>query len=273
MDNIEAYKILKEEAFCLCDKGNLSDGAMKLQDLVELARKIDNKAYLVDALTEYAGLIKYLERYDEAESTFIEAKAIIENDFDKDVTAYSNCLVNLANFYRMMHEYEKSEEYFINAKNLKIQQGQTKDDAYVSLQNNLALLYQEQGRYAEALNLHEENLKYLQNSDTPNYQKGTSLNNIASLYLCMGENDKAYNATIRSLEYYADLDECDPLRLAALNSQAIALLRKGDYCKSAEIFTKLAPLCKSAYGENSSNYKSVVAGIEICSKKTAEGDK
>ena len=248
-----AYYLQKREA-----AASLPEEAEALQRLVCLAREAEDTALLTEMLTEYGGVIKYLGRHEEAESAFLEVRSLLEAAGETESPAWANCLVNLANLCRMTGRPEEAERLYREAipLGLRVCDGESR----ASMRNNLALLYQEQGRYDDALTLHRENLE--DTAGRPAYQTGSTYNNIAALYIKMKRYDEAAEAARQALAYYEDPEAGDALRVTAMNTLAAAYYGSGRVSEALGVFRQIEPLALAVYGEDSPVCRSIRRSIQ-----------
>ncbi len=272
MDGIAQYDATKQRAFELCDRGNMIDGARELESLVSLARELNDPYLLIEALTEFGGLIKYLDRFSESEKALLEVCRLLESYFPGHTAQRANALVNLGNLYRMMGNLSGAEQHLCSAMKLEEAAELTGTEDYAGLCNNLALLYQQIGRHDQALELHQRNLRYLEQAGSPEYLKGTSFNNMAALYLEMGNPDAAEDAVRKSLACYdGEVYKESSLYLTALNTLSAVYCRKGMLKEARELLVEqVEPLCASVYGTNSINYRGVRSGLAALTKQLDE---
>lgn len=252
-EKIDYYRQKRKEAASLLEE------AETLEAIIRLAREYSDEKLLLEMLTEYGGVIKYLGRYSEAEAAFSEVRTRLESGALAETSAYVNCLVNLANLYRMMGRVDDSEALFQKA--ISMSEHIFDAESRASMLNNLALLYQEQGRYSEAMELHKKNLEDESLAQRPAYQKGSTFNNIAALNIHMKKYEDAVEAAEEAVRCYQMLEPGDPLRLTALNTLAAAQCCAGHFATALATLREIEPLCRIAYGEESPSYQSVCRSI------------
>ena len=118
--------------------------------------------------------------------------------------------------------------------------------------NNLALLYQSQGRYAEAESLYQEALalrKKLLGEDHPDV--ATTLNNLALLYESQGRYAEAEPLYQEALALIKKLLGENHLYLATtINNLAVLYESQGRYAEAESLYQEALALIKKLLGEN-----------------------
>ncbi|MCD8018620.1 MAG: tetratricopeptide repeat protein, partial [Clostridiales bacterium] len=136
--------------------------------------------------TEYGGLLRNLGRYEEALAILDKALKCVRTTKGTAHPDYAAALVNFANLLRMMHYDKESEALFLSAKKIYESLGATELFQYAGLCNNLGLLYQQMGRYEEAIPLHKLCLNLLKNNPEHEVLYGVTLNNLVEPYKAIG---------------------------------------------------------------------------------------
>lgn len=104
-------------------------------------------------------------------------------------------LLNLGGTYRLAEDFEQAEVCFGTAMGIYEQTIGTDNPIYCAALNNLALMRQDQKRYQEALDLHEQGAKILANFDDPayaEYRATNAYNRGFCRYLMGGDLDRAH---------------------------------------------------------------------------------
>jgi len=118
--------------------------------------------------------------------------------------------------------------------------------------NNLALVYDEQGKYAEAEPLYKRALAILEKAFGPNHSSvATSLNNLAALYCSQGKYAEAEPLYKRSLQIREGLDPNGPDVAQSLANYAV-LLRKTKRVEQAKQMELRAKRIRAELGHRDS---------------------
>lgn len=112
-----------------------------------------NPPLLLAALSELGGFYRSIRQYPKAIDCFLQALDLVRTHSGDDSMAYATTLHNLAETYRLMHETRTAEAYFLKARQLFERHQATAHPLYATILNNLALLYLDEGRKDEGLNL------------------------------------------------------------------------------------------------------------------------
>jgi tetratricopeptide (TPR) repeat protein len=158
---------------------------------------------LLEAASLLFGIGWYLTdrgRYSEAESLYVRALAIREQQLGAEHPDTANSLNNLADLYKNQRKYELAEPLYKRALSIREQQlGPQHPDTATSL-NNLALLYKKQGKYELAEPLYKRALSIREQQLGPLHpDTATSLHNLALLYKKQGKYKQAESLLQRAI--------------------------------------------------------------------------
>ena len=152
----------------------------RVLELTKSTAKSDptERAIAIDGL---ATLYKKQEKYQEAESLYLQALEIFESNGDR--LEYAKSVTNLASLYQAINYYFEAEPLYKEA--LKIRRELLGENSleYVESINNVAMIYYFQERYNKAEPLYQEALELRKNllgEDSLDVAK--TLNNLAAVY-------------------------------------------------------------------------------------------
>ncbi|MEM6845717.1 MAG: tetratricopeptide repeat protein, partial [Bacteroidota bacterium] len=96
-----------------------------------------------------ANLCVIMGRFKEAETLYLEALKIDNEQLGADHPSYATSLNKLADLYRFQENYDEAEKMYLQAKEIRKEQLGEEHPDYATSLHNLALLYQAMGRYGE----------------------------------------------------------------------------------------------------------------------------
>ncbi|MFN0214054.1 MAG: CHAT domain-containing protein [Saprospiraceae bacterium] len=195
-------------------------------------------------------------KYAEAETWYLEAKAIQERVLGKEHLDYAQTLNDLASVYRYKGEYDKAEPLFLEAKAIREKLLGKQHPIYATSLYNLANFYRNQGEYKKALLLHleakairekvlgKENLDYIH-----------SLNNLALVYWDMSEYDKAIKLFLDAKVIFEKaLGKENPFYPQTLNGLAILYRVTGNYEKAEPLYLEAKAIREKTLGKENPDY-------------------
>lgn len=102
-------------------------------------------------LNELMGFYREITRCENACETAIKALEVAGRAGLEGKLAYGTTLLNAANAYRAAGQFDKSEDAYAHAEEIYRKELSANDFGWASLYNNKSLLYQETGKYEDAL--------------------------------------------------------------------------------------------------------------------------
>ena len=167
----------KEEAAFLDIAVGIGERVLELKKAVEGEDSID----LAIAKNGLATLYKKQERYQEAESLYLEALETFQSNGDR--LKYAKYVTNLADLYQSVDYYFEAEPLYKEALEIRRDILGENNIEYAEAINNLAMIYYFQERYNKAEPLYQEALEIRKNllgEDSLDVAK--TLNNLAAVY-------------------------------------------------------------------------------------------
>lgn len=192
--------------------------ALRMLDEAETLYGTSTADY-ASVVNDLASIERYLGHYDKSEKRFKEVAAILRTEVGCRHPEYATTLNNLAGLHRLTADYEQAEREFNEALDIYLATLEPTDWHTISCYNNLGLLYQDEGRYREALACHVKALELLQESDDQD-----------------------------------DIGSC----ATTLMNGAVASAKLGDVDEANELLDSATALIKGAYGTESSAYASIL---------------
>jgi ATP/maltotriose-dependent transcriptional regulator MalT/DNA-binding SARP family transcriptional activator len=180
--------------------------AYKLEDPDEALRLVDDAVRALRADSDRRGLVPALfvrgetQRlkgyYDEALSTFGEARALLENSGDEDLRLSGEALRHIGVTHGITGDLDAAVQELEEARRLLEQVGDL--DGISSACNTLAQCYSRRGEPMLALGALQRGRSALERAGNT-FDLGTNLNNTGMLYYEMGEYDQAQQVYERGL--------------------------------------------------------------------------
>ncbi len=268
----DELKLRKEaEAGLAKLKGQLPDEQIRqAQDSLAKGDK-DKAEQAVDAVADNAGKAVALAAYQSgklAEDRLDYAKAM--RQYKKAVALEEDNADYLLAAGRMAWKtaaYQEAENWF--SRLLKIRET-GKDDAKLGAAlNNLALMYDEQGRYADAEPLYKQSLEIGEKSlgkDHPDVAH--SLNNLAALYYAQSRYVDAEPLYKRSLEIRENkLGKDHPNVATTLNNLANLYRQQGRYADAEPLYQRAIAIMKKKFPDGHPNIDVMQENYDILKEK------
>lgn len=250
------------------NEGNILKEVEVLREILKFDEEINGKESdsYIQNLNELGGTLKYIGKYEEAENYLNEAKKIIETKYGENNLAYATTLLNLTEVYRFSQKYNLLEENY--KKIVKIYEDNKADNSFsfAGICNNFGLFYQNTNNFQKAYELHIKSLKILKNLESEEYliEYAVTLSNLFNPCLQMGLKEKAFDYLNKSIEIFEkNVGIKHPLYAASLNNMAVYYFNERNFLKALEYFEKSAEICKLTMGEESDNYKNILANIKF----------
>lgn len=269
--NREELKLQREK---FQKEGNILKEVEILREILKLDKELGYKSdEYIQSLNEIGGTLKYIGKYEEAESFLNEAKKIIIEKYGDNNLAYATTLLNLTEVYRFWQKYDLLEENY--KKIVEVYENNKADNSlsFAALCNNFGLFYQNINEFQKAYELHIKSLKILKDINQDEYilEYAVTLSNLFNPCLQMGMKDKAVDYLNKSISMFEEnVGVKHPLYAAALNNMAIYHFNERDFFKAVEYFEKAAKISKLTMGEESENYKNIVSNIKFLREEILE---
>lgn len=236
---------------------------------------------LVAALDRLAGIYEIQAKYEKAESLYQRSLEIKEKTLGKDFPETTKSVIRLARVYRTQAKYEQAEPMYQKAlatfekvlvdskdqpSGFRMKEGMAYEDMphlsklqlvmdrnnLAAILNELALLYDNQGRYAEAeplylrsIAIHEKN----RGKDTPD--AASPLDNLASLYEKQGKYKQAERLHQKALELREKaLGKDHPDVAISLNNLAFLYDAQGKYTDAEPLYSRSIAIDEKALGKD-----------------------
>ncbi|MDY2777410.1 MAG: tetratricopeptide repeat protein [Collinsella sp.] len=215
-------------------------------------------------LNDVASVERGLGRYDEAEKRFRAAARILREALGDHDSEFASVVANLAGLHRLTGDLPRAEEEFERALGIYERELGFSDWRTISCLNNLGLVYQDQGRYEEAIGCHVRALELLQDPETPDDPSSiaTTLMNGAVCSAKMGDQAEAAELFDCAMELIEQVNGRESAAYAgALNNIAAFELERGDARRAVSLLRESEALTRGLFGEGSSALALVRANL------------
>jgi tetratricopeptide (TPR) repeat protein len=199
--------------------------------------------------------VNLINDYEIGSLSIVEREARIQNieELLREKQSDENQIklhLNLSELYNFQANYKKAEIECNLALKLAIKENNKLLEA--ETYNNLALLYQTQGRYAEAEPLYLKALAIREKELGKNHPStATSYNNLASLYKTQGRYAEAEPLYLKALAIREkELGENHPLTATSYNNLASLYKSQGRYAEAEPLYLKALAIREKELGEN-----------------------
>jgi len=136
-----------------------------------------------EILNDLAILYESEGRYEEAESSYLEAIKIYYQNLGVNHLTVADTLNNLAALYGLQRRFKEAELLYLKSLEIRKQQLEADHPHIATSLNNLASVYKSQGKYEKAEPLYLQSLEINKTKLGGNHPKtASSLNNLGSLY-------------------------------------------------------------------------------------------
>lgn len=225
------------------------------------------------ALNDVAAIERNVGRYRDAEARFFTVAKILRAEFGETDPEYATALHNLAGLHRMTGELDRAEREFGEALGIYLRTLPPSDRRIVGCRNNLGLVYQDQGRYEEAMACCVEVLQELPEPQTAEDVEAvaTTLMNGAACASRMGDRDEAselYDHALGMIE--GALGRANATFAGALNNVASFHAESGDFEKAEGLLVESLRTTRELMGETSAPYRLVSDNLAWVRAQSAE---
>jgi len=187
----------------------------------ELIERIGNAistgddATLLQELNEYIGLLRELNRMEEAYAIGDKIVALLEKMNLKDTVPYGTSLLNIATAYRMGGRLEEALKLYSEVKEVYLKTLPEDSMLMASLYNNMSLLLQEMGDINSSIEALKSAL-YIAEKNEAVYEAAVTNANLANSYLALGDKEKAKAHALKAKELFESDNDLDTHYAAAL---------------------------------------------------------
>jgi CHAT domain-containing protein len=123
------------------------------------------------------------KKYENAESVFLKAIKITENNKQNKPLYFSESCFNLAQLYQIQENYSKAEPLYLNALEIIEKNSDTNSFIYPVILNNLGVLYHYKHKYSDSEHFHLKAIELKKkNLETKPLEYAFSLFNLALVY-------------------------------------------------------------------------------------------
>jgi tetratricopeptide (TPR) repeat protein/nucleoside phosphorylase len=189
-------------------------------------------------------------RYSEAESWYMRALAIREEQLGLEHPSTANSINNLAVLYRAQGKYEQAEQLCLRALSICEREWGSEHPNTANSINNLAVLYDEQGKYERTEHLYQQALSIREERLGPEHPStAISLNDLAVFYDVQGKYEQAEPLHVRAqLIRERQLGPEHPSTAQSLNNLAHLYHQQEKYEQAEQLYVQALAIREEQLG-------------------------
>ncbi len=237
-----------------------------LEEKIALFNENKETDNLITVLNEMIGFCRDMGQFEEGDVYCETLYQLVERTPYKNTIPYATTLLNIANFKRAKKEYGLSEKLYLEVLPIYDEFLQTKDFRYASYYNNLSLLYQEMGRFKEAISCLDKALAIALGYSEARIEVATTYTNMANCYLKLSDTGRAKAQLKKAFAIFEQDEKKDYHYGGALASMAEVLVSEKQYGKAIDFYKKTLAHLEIYTGKNTPQYKVVLSNMESIKK-------
>jgi len=227
---------------------NISEAEKALLKSISFSENKENENY-ANTLHTLGNIYYSISNLQQAETYWLEAKALREKILGNQHPDYARSLNNLAVLYSNRGDFSTSEKYLLEVLSIEEKVLGKETIEYAHTLNNLGNLYRDMGNYpkAEIYYLEVKNIseKILGNQH-PEYAR--SLNNLGVIYNDIGDYQKSEIFYLESKTIFEKVfGKEHPEYAHSLNNLGVLYFNMGDYQKSEKYYIEAKDLRKKIF--------------------------
>ncbi len=230
--NIETVIVKLEQLFAEHKNNEVEE--FLITKLEEATREGDDGSR-VTILNELIGFHRDRGEYEQS-ITYCEQVLDILNKMELQGTVpYATTVLNIGNALRAAGKLEQSLEFHQKAYSIYQEQLEENDERIASLHNNISLLYQEMGKYEEAVNSLKQALAIIEKQEDK-IKCAITYSNLGASLLNLGEIKEAKKYLNYAMHIFEEDEEKDFHYGACVAANAQAYFMENQYKKSYEYY-------------------------------------
>ena len=244
-------------------------GAGKYHEAAKLIEthkpQLQKSDYYVSFLTMLGLAYTMTGNYPQAETSYIEEKAVYEKTMGKEHSGYITATTQLGYIYRQMGDYAKAEPCYLEVKSIREKVSGKNHADYASAVNQLAGLYNDMGDYTRAVKYYLE-AKTIQEKveGKENITYADIVNNLATAYRNMGEYAKAETFFREAMTVGVKVVGKDNANYALYLSNLGSVYHiKGDYTQAEKFYGESKTIYEKIVGKAHPAYASALQNLGL----------
>ena len=236
--------------------GELKAVSAYLRDsLAEAEAERDSHA-AVTILNEMAGYFRSISDYAEALNASERAITVLRELGYENTVAHGTTLLNAGTAYRASGDNVRAMELFFQALAIFDKHLPSDDHRLAGLFNNIGAIYEDTGRYDEALDVLQRAVGILENHQGMESDAAVVQSNLALILLRLRRDDEARAALEKALNLFRRAGGSEaggrlpPHYAAALAGMGEAHMRMREYAEAAEAYESALEHIRAVFGEN-----------------------
>lgn len=209
-----------------------------------------DKPGLVLILNEMMGFFRETSQYEKSIDSSEQAIQLMKEMGMENTLPYATTLLNSANALRAAGKTEESAAYYGQVFTLFETLVSPEDFAYAELYNNVALLYQELGRFDQAVKSLQNALAICLKTPDKDFQIAVTYANLGTSELYAGDVEHAVLDLQESNRRFEALQVYDSHHAAALSGLAEASSMQGNYALAKAQYERALNMIETYIGKN-----------------------
>ena len=255
------------ELDALFAKGDTGEIQIFLEKQIAVFKEKKETDNLITMLNEMIGFCRDMGQFKSGDEYCDFLYGLVNENSYKGTIAYATTLLNIANFKRAKKEYTTSEKLYMGVLPIYDAFLNKNDFRYASYYNNLSLLYQEMGRYKDAIVCLEKALEIAKTYENARIEVATTYTNMANCYLKLDDTDKAKELLKEAFSIFEQDEKKDYHYGGALAAMAEVCVMEKEYDEAVSFYEKTLKHLAVYTGTETPQYKVVSENLKKVVKK------
>lgn len=231
---------------------------------------------LITMLNEMIGFLRDMGQFEAGDEYCDFLYALVEKEPYKGNIAYATTCLNIANFKRAGKDYDVSEIMYQKVLPIYDKFLEANDFRYASYYNNLSLLYQEMGRYENAIECLKKALEIAKTYEQARIEVATTYTNMANCYLKLVQPERAKELLKKAFQIFEQDEKKDYHYGGAMAAMAEVCVMEKAYEEAVSFYERTLQHLASYTGKETPQYKVVSDNLEnvrkMCKKPGLKAD-
>lgn len=244
-----------------------------LEEKIAYFKEMNDKHNLITMLNEVIGFCRDMGWFEKGQQYSDELYGLVSQAPYKDTIAYATTCLNIGNFKRAKKDYEDSEKMYLQVLPVYHMFLEKTDFRYASYYNNLSLLYQEMGRFEDAISSLEKALNIAKNYEEARIEVATTYTNMANCYLKIGQTEHAKELLKMAFSIFEKDEKKDYHYGGALAAMAQLCVMEKSYDEAISYYERTLQHLSFYTGTDTPQYKLVLENLQSIKKMGEKNDK
>lgn len=225
---------------------------------------------LITLLNEMIGFCRDMGYFEAGDKYCENLYRLVNGEAYRGTIPYATTLLNIANFKRAKKDFAASEELYVTVYPIYEKSLEKTDFRYASYYNNFSLLYQEMGRYEDAVQCLKKALEIAKMYEEARIEVATTHTNLANCYLKLGNTQKAKTELLSALAIFEQDEKRDYHYSGALAAMAEVCVQENAMEQAAEYYKKTLQHLELYTGKDTPQYQVVLSNLRSITKEKKE---